>query len=139
MQELEKILEEIDIKKKKCLDVVKIEVDPMEIAIHREQYKGLHMAEDIIRKHMNDGWIPVEERLPEDDIEVLVTYTDIDDDNYTHITITTYGYAYLGGNKLDFKEWRSPFEYFKSNYKVIVWQPLPEPYRPERRKDGQAD
>ena len=65
MRELEKILEEIEIKKEKCLDIVRIEIDPMEIAIHREQYKGLRMAEDIIRKHMNDGWIPVKERLPE--------------------------------------------------------------------------
>ena len=80
----------------------------------------------------NDGWIPVEERLPEDDVNVLVTYADIDDENYTDICITTYGYAYLGGNKLDFKEWRSPFEYFKTNYKVIAWRPLPEPYLPER-------
>lgn len=82
--------------------------------------------------HTNDGWIPVEERLPEDDVDVLVTYADIDDENYTDICITTYGYAYLGGNKLDFKEWRSPFEYFRSNYKVIAWQPRPEPYHSEK-------
>ena len=62
----DKILEEIEMKKEKCLDIVRVEIDPMEIAIHREQYKGLRMAEDIIRKHMNDGWIPMEERLPED-------------------------------------------------------------------------
>ena len=59
--QLEKILEEIEMKKKKCLDIVRVEIDPMEITIHREQYKGLRMAEDIIRKHMNDGWISVEE------------------------------------------------------------------------------
>ena len=29
-------------------------------------------AEEIIRKHMNDGWIPVLERLPKDDRYVLV-------------------------------------------------------------------
>ena len=88
--------------------------------------------EEIIRKRMNDGWIPVQDKLPEDDVDVLITYADIDDENYTDICITTYGYAYLGGNKLDFKEWRSPFEYFKTNYKVIAWRPLPEPYRPEQ-------
>ena len=97
-----------------------------------EEVVLLDCVEDIIRKHMNDGWISVEECLPEDDVDVLVTYADIDDEEYTDITITTYGTAYLGGNKLDFKEWRSPFEYFKTNYKIIAWRPLPDPYRPER-------
>lgn len=82
-----------------------------------------------------EGWIPVDERMPEDDVDVLITYADIDDENYTDICITTYGYAYLGGNKLDFKEWRSPFEYFKGNYKVMAWRYLPEPYRPERNNE----
>lgn len=85
----------------------------------------------------NDGWIPVQDKLPEDDVDVLITYADIDDENYTDICITTYGYAYLGGHKLDFKEWRSPFEYFRSNYKVIAWQPLPEPYRSERSRENE--
>lgn len=80
----------------------------------------------------NDGWISVDECLPEDDIDVLVTYADIDDENYTDICITTYGYTYLVGNKLDYKEWRNPFLYFKNNYKIIAWRPLPKPYHPER-------
>ena len=94
--------------------------------------RDIEYLRDFIRKHKNDGWISVKERMPEDDVDVLVTYADIDDENYTDICITTYGYAYLGGNKLDFKEWRSPFEYFKTNYKVIAWKPLTEPYQPER-------
>lgn len=91
---------------------------------------------NIIRKHMNDGWIPVEDRLPEDDIEVLITYADVDNENETGIDITTYGYATLGGNKLGYKEWRNPFPYFKGNYKVVAWRPLPEPYHlePETEK-----
>ena len=49
MQELEKILEEIDIK--------------ISGSMGRKR-EGLLEARDIIRKHMNDGWIPVEdERL----------------------------------------------------------------------------
>ena len=116
MRELEKILEEIDIKIAGSMG---------------KKREGLLEAREIIRKHMNDGWIPVQDKLPEDDVDVLITYADIDDENYTDICITTYGYAYLGGNKLDFKEWRSPFEYFKTNYKVIAWRPLPEPYKPK--------
>ena len=117
MQGLEKILEEIGSKIAESMG---------------KKREGLLEAENIIRKHKNDGWIPVQDKLPEDDVDVLIAYADIDDENYTDICITTYGYAYLGGNKLDFKEWRSPFEYFRGNYKVIAWQPLPKPYRPEQ-------
>ena len=134
MQELEKILEEIDQEKKNAALSIR----------HTTGYKAgqIRMAErieEIIRKHMNDDWIPVGERPPEDDVDVLITYADIDDENYTDICITTYGYAYLGGHKLDFKEWRSPFEYFKTNYKIIAWRPLPEPYRPERSDNNDGE
>lgn len=50
MQELEKILEEIEIKIAGSMG---------------KKREGLLEAQKIIRKHMNDGWIPVEERLPE--------------------------------------------------------------------------
>ena len=59
MQELEKILEEIDQEKKNAALSIR----------HTTGYKAgqIRMAErieEIIRKHMNDGWIPVEdERL----------------------------------------------------------------------------
>lgn len=141
MQELENILEEIEQRKARAEKLIvkpphdkldQVANDTAEAFI--EAYKE---CQDIIRKHMNDGWIPVQDKLPEDDVDVLITYADIDDENYTDICITTYGYAYLGGNKLDFKEWRSPFEYFRSNYKVIAWQPLPEPYSPERSRENE--
>lgn len=130
MQALEKILEEIEHQERICLEIDnsdEFNAGALDMAIS---------IKEIIRKHINDGWIPVQDKLPEDDVDVLIAYADIDDENYTDICITTYGYAYLGGNKLDFKEWRSPFEYFRSNYKVIAWQPLPEPYHPER-SEGQ--
>ena len=131
MQELEKILEEMRESSIMVATSKEHYIHPQDRRFV-EEVVLLDDVEKIIRKHVNDGWIPVEERLPEDDIDVLITYADIDDENYTDVCITTYGYAYLGGNKLDYKEWRSPFEYFKTNYKVIAWQPLPEPYRPER-------
>lgn len=59
MQELEKILEEIDQEKKNAALSIR----------HTTGYKAgqiriAERIEEIIRKHMNDGWIPVEdERL----------------------------------------------------------------------------
>ena len=52
MQELEKILEDIrGLEKILITDPIKLMVDMGEV-------------EDIIRKHMNDGWIPVDRELP---------------------------------------------------------------------------
>ena len=113
MHELEKILEEIELKKEKCLGVVKVEVDPMEIAIHREQYKGLRMAEEIIRKHMNDGWIPVEERLPEEKRA-----------NYEVTFINECGYEEHGFARWYDGEFHVPAV-------VIAWRNHLEQYRPE--------
>ena len=129
MQELEKILEEIEMKKKKCLDIVRVEIDPMEITIHREQYKGLRMAEDIIRKHMNDGWIPVEERLP--------TKEERKKDNNNFLVQVDSGERFSceydpEANGYDNPQWCC-------NIPVVAWRPLPEPYHPERsdKNDGE--
>ena len=130
MQELEKILEEIG----ELRGQAGSECTSEDHYIKKAWEHCLDRVVGIILKHMNDGWISVQDKLPEYDVDVLITYADIDDENYTDICITTYGYAYLGGHKLDFKEWRSPFEYFKTNYKVIAWRPLLEPYRPEKER-----
>lgn len=53
MQELESILKEI-----RGLEKILIP-DTMQLMVDMEK------VEDIIHKHMNDGWIPVEEQLPE--------------------------------------------------------------------------
>ena len=136
MQELEKILEEID---KRIEHVQKAFINNENMPGYLLYKKTMEETKEIIRKHMDDGWIPVEDQLPEDDVDVLVTYTDINNEQYTDIAITTYGYAYLGGNKLDFKEWRSPFEYFRSNYIVIAWRPMPEPYQAERSDNNDGE
>lgn len=78
------------------------------------------------------SWIPVTERLPEEDKEVLITYKgkgDELDKPYSNIDITTYGQMYFGGNKVgNYKHWRSPFQYFNDNYEVTAWMPMPEAY-----------
>ena len=136
MQELEKILEEIEMKKKKCLDIVRVEIDPMEITIHREQYKGLRMAEDIIRKHMNDGWIPVDERLPEVFGKYWATIRYDDGRISEPIVVDFRGvrqkYVVDTSNGREYETWGIDSAFHGS--RVIAWRPyyIPEPYRPER-------
>lgn len=70
---------------------------------------------DIIRKHINDGWIPVEERLPEDEEMVLVTCQT--KTGRKSVNRAWYGEGFWHGTG--------------SMSGVIAWRPLPEPYQPE--------
>ena len=70
--QLEKILEEID---QKIAKVRSIPISEDEFAADGEEiyyngktqgrYEELIWCRNIILKHMNDGWIPVEDKLPE--------------------------------------------------------------------------
>lgn len=96
---MKKILEEIEIKIAGSMG---------------KKREGLLEAHDIIRKHMNDGWIPVEKRPPEDFEEVLVT------DTGGRVRLITF-------NKFLFNH-----PEYTHEVKVIAWRPLPEPYRLEK-------
>ena len=121
MQELEKILEEID------QTINRYGENPELITEDITDFcYGLNVAKGIIRKHMNDGWIPVEERLPEEKKSVLVQWEKYD--RHLNVTLT-----YLDVMWLEDEE-DVVFETINGipNGRVIAWRPLPEPYRPER-------
>lgn len=61
MRELEKILEEIEVYKKVAYENKEI-----------DRLTAFQICQEIIRKHMNDGWIPVKERLPEESGDYIV-------------------------------------------------------------------
>lgn len=127
MQELEKILEEIEAASRKMVTTDML----------HKYYKavGTRKIEEIIRKHMNDSkcgncsrrkwyqigfkdglksnddWISVEERMPEDGETVLCT----DGEN---IYLVEYDADLDAG--------------FGDMDCITAWRPIPEPYHPER-------
>ena len=125
MQELEKILEEIQT------------VGNIQFASYTKPLIAIEDVEKIIRKHMlgkgtdvhtNNGWIPVEERLPEEKKSVLVQWEKYD--RHLNVTLT-----YLDVMWMENEE-DVVFETVNGipNGRVIAWRPLPEPYCPERSR-----
>lgn len=106
MTELEKILEEIK----------KIAIFMQTTSGYGAMCVSTGAVEHIIRKHMNDGWISVDDKLPEKEYSTVLCVTD---KNY-----------YFVGVYNRKKRFRTGDIYAEG--KVIAWMPL-EPYQPERR------
>ena len=82
-----------------------------------ERYKeALSMAVSALREQEERQWIPVEERLPQNYISVLV-YTP------TAEPLPMVHEAYIG----DDGEWHSSVVYGVNNEDVTHWMPMPEP------------
>ena len=130
MQELESILKEI-----RGLEKILIP-DTMQLMVDMEK------VEDIIHKHMNDGWIPVDERLPELGRIVLVTQT------YSWEKFEEGASVTIGRLRPKKNDQMWEFQHYRPDFRsgtimdngiicpgseyVIAWRPIPEPYRPER-------
>lgn len=137
MQELEKIMKEIEqVKREPWYRLNNYDV--------KHKLDGaINQIINILRKHMNDGWIPVEERLPEEHEEGTDIYDKntlaVMDTEYHMVSnlvnVTVYDYEnekYFVGADCTFDgEWCN-FGLVTGNYEVIAWRPLPDPYRPER-------
>ena len=142
MNVLEKILEEIEerIKRLKEADnMCRVNAERNRNFESMKYFQSLMFATeraesiigDIIRSHMddedNDGWISVEERLPEDCEEIVLVQVsgkmaeNIWFDNAFELATYVNGEGWILEN---YPECENP--------KVIAWQPLPEPYRPKK-------
>lgn len=121
MSILEKILEDIDSAKDEYGMVDYVNDKPV---IAKEQ------AKDIIRKHLSDnnGWIPVEEKLPDTEDYILISFK-----NFSVPAIGRYekdedgSGAFYIGDELE--------TCIRQNLYVNAWQQLPVPYRSKEEDD----
>ena len=149
MQELEKILEEIENTFKENIENIEDENGVHHFVI--DSFTATFLAKDIIRKHMdnnnlcekcsrrkwyqigykdgkNDGWIPVEERMPErtPDEKINNSYKKylvfIDNIDYWDIDIAVY-------DLWNDKKWREFSNTYCEIENVTAWCPLPDPYK----------
>ena len=121
MQDLEKILKEL-------------EKFTFEAEVYNGDFEGADIdnllclgdVRDVLRNHMNNDWIPVGERLPEEKINP------VSQDFYEYQVTTRFGIVtdvrhYKFGNG---HWWHGSG--IVDQY-VIAWRPLPEPYCPEAK------
>lgn len=78
-----------------------------------------------------NGWIPCSERLPEMNQKVLASY----EDRYLSAAngVCEGMYVYTWG-KWDISDYA-----VEDDYKVIAWQPLPQPYQPKQQEPEWKD
>lgn len=130
MQVLEKIMEEIKTEKKKHWDP----------ADESDKIIGwcFDKCMDIVRNHLNDGWIPVEERLPDKEADKFIKEK-LDGIGYLYPCLLTY----RSPNTERIHVVRFYYDVYERWFvnageelcdkdRCIAWRPLPEPYRPER-------
>lgn len=86
--------------------------------------RDIEYLRGVIRKHMNDGWIPVEERMPEEPKE---------NPEFEGKKIELY-LVTVKGTKYPFRAFWNGKQFTDgwSVLDVIAWHPLPETYQAER-------
>lgn len=120
MQELENILEEI----KDMLEdnkVIELDSDGTLNKCVIDVKLAWSSIKDIIRKHRNDGWIPIGERLPDVGERIIVCN---EKGFRCEAMMTEKGKYFRYGLELG--------ELF--GQKIVAWRPLPEPYCPESKE-----
>ena len=144
MQELEKILEEMkEIKDGNRKEKLYAKYPPNSknqgiLNAYSQGYEDgtdnfYNATVEIIRKRMNDGWIPVKEKLPKKNEYFVETSSDKDFPNgyYKRLEIAymtdtiEYVHGYYDGYK-----WMD--KYLDTIKNVVAWR-IHEPYRPERK------
>ena len=147
MKELKKILEEVE-KEAICISSYYVSE---KFRDKEDLYVPLSDVNNIMRKHMNDGWIPVERELPPNakhkgafcpKVRVMTKFGETygwynPDCESWYILVWFMTERYLD-SEIDFERGdkpkivRLPDEVNDTKHILVAWRPLPEPYRLER-------
>lgn len=138
MNVLDKILEEIEERvdfRKRLVKYEKRRGTITDVCRNEGALEELDIIAAIIRSYMNevknDGWIPVEEILPEEDsFEHIISRSD-----GIVITGISYGYARDEDKEPCFYKYDDECWNCYKYHDVVAWQPLPEPYKPKEKDD----
>lgn len=94
------------------------EIEKIDMHGRMREYAGLCAAVNIIKNQPKIGeWIPCSERLPDESGTYIVNAIE---NNIIHVTFAKW--------MKRMKKWELTGS--RSYWKVIAWQPLPEPYQP---------
>ena len=142
MQELEKILKKIEKLKKmykesslSLIDKGNFPCEYDKSDIESAKMQAISEAITIIRKHMNDDWIPVDDRLPEVFGKYWATIRYDDGRISEPIVVDFRGvrqkYVVNTPNGREYETWGIDSAFHGS--RVIAWRPyyIPEPYKPK--------
>jgi hypothetical protein len=110
-QEIEKAICVMGILKYLLIDVLGNKNNEKEFDV------AFDVAIEMLEKQLANGWMPVSERLPEDDGNYLVTMKH-KEFNQTKVTSMDFNGEFLFDDYFE-KAW----------WEVTAWQPLPEPYK----------
>ena len=126
MNAFEKILSEID----KGIKTIEPLMKWGTRQIAESQIIGLEEAKKIVEKYKgNTGWIPVEQRFPDDDDFILLSVY-----NFSIPMIGRYEEVEDGGGSFYLGDCDEDDTCMANNLFGNAWMPLPEPYRPEEDK-----
>ena len=123
MQKLENVLKELKVVLEQHI-VKEFNSDGYVCEYSLNPWHTWNDIENVIRKHMNVDWIPVEEQLPEGQINPITN------DFYEYQVTAKFG-EYIDVRHYKFGRghwWHGPAIVDKY---VIAWQPIPEPYEPK--------
>lgn len=130
MNVLEKILEEIEEMRNIMESTVAIDCFEKDCEYNDCTVCVCERAMEIIRSHMDDvengGWIPVEERLPENDDYIMLSF-----ENFTVPEIGRYEEDEDGGGSFYLGDDDEGNTCASAGLFVNAWRPLPEPYKGE--------